>query len=153
MRTRIAALAALAVAAVTLATVAAAGPATTKQRIVATSGKDGFHTFVLRTRSPGPIAADSGTWSSCCWSRKFITRDGQRIEINDPLNTWTGKHGTLALRLRIEWLDAGHGHFIGVATSRVVRGTGAFKGVTGSGRVAAYGMESWRMDGFLQSSR
>jgi hypothetical protein len=152
MRTRIAGLAALAFAAATLATVAAAAPTSTTQRIMAKSKEGQFHTFVLRPRSPGPIVADSGTWTSCCWSRRFITRDGQRIEINDPLNTFTGKHGTLGLRFRIEWLDAGNGYSIGVATWKVVGGTGAYKGVTGSGRSAAYDMESWRMDGFLQSA-
>jgi hypothetical protein len=54
-------------------------PTTTKQRIVVTSSNDSFHTCVHRPRSPGPITADSGTWTLCCWSRRFVTRDRQRI--------------------------------------------------------------------------
>jgi hypothetical protein len=52
--------------------------------------------------------------------------------INDPLNTFTEKHGTLVLRVGIEWLDAGNGYSVGVATSKVVRGTCAHKGITGT---------------------
>jgi hypothetical protein len=101
------------------------------------------------------VQRDSGIESACCWSQTFVTRGGQKIEINDPLATLTGKRGTLEIRNRIEWLDAGHGYSIGTSRWHVVRGTGAYAHVTGSGR----GAESWppggfasaRLDGFLIS--
>jgi hypothetical protein len=86
-----------------------------------------------------------------------LIRDGQRAEVNDPLVTLVGKRGTLVIRFRIEWLDAGNGYVIGPGTWKVVRGTGAYKGVTGGGRSASSwlpsGPVSYRADGFLKGGR
>jgi hypothetical protein len=42
----------------------------------------------------------------CCWKQRFVVRDGQSIEIDDPLKTYYGKRGTFTLRIVVEWVDA-----------------------------------------------
>jgi hypothetical protein len=152
MSTRLITLAGLAVAGVMLASAAAAGPVTTRQR-VAIIAKGGIHGFVLRPLKPGVLGSDSGTASDCCWTERIVRRDGQKIEIDNPLATWVGKHGKLVIRFRIEWVDAGNGYGVGTGTWKVVRGTGAYRGVRGGGRSAhawlPRGPVSWRADGFL----
>jgi hypothetical protein len=85
-----------------------------------------------------------------------VTRDGQRIEVNDPLDTLVGKHGTLVLRTRIEWVNAGNDYTVGTGTWKVVRGTGVYEHIKGSGRQAglwnANEVLSWRLEGYLRPS-
>jgi hypothetical protein len=151
MSTRLITLAGLAVAGVMLASAATAGHVTTKQQI-AIIAKGGIHGFVLRPLKPGALGPDSGTASACCWTERIVRRDGQKIEIDNPLATWVGKHGKLVIRFRIEWVDAGNGYGVGTGTWKVVRGTGAYRGVRGGGRSAhawlPRGPVSWRADGF-----
>ena len=59
-------------------------------------------------------------------------RDGQSININNPLSTFTGKQGRLVVRFRIEWADAGNGYTAGNGTWKVVSGTGAYARLTGA---------------------
>jgi hypothetical protein len=152
MSPRLITLAGLAVAGVMLASAATAGHVTTKQQI-AIIAKGGIHGFVLRPLKPGALGPDSGTASACCWTERIVRRDGQKIEIDNPLATWVGKHGKLVIRFRIEWVDAGNGYGVGTGTWKVVRGTGAYRGVRGGGRSAhawlPRGPVSWRADGFL----
>jgi hypothetical protein len=144
----------LATAAVTVSSVAAARPVAAKQQVFITV-KGEAHSFVLTPTGPGPVARDSGTVADCCWSQRFVVRDGQRIEINDPLETLTGKRGSFAIRYRIEWVDAGNGYTVGTGTWKVVRGTGAYKHVAGGGRSAhawlPRGFVSGRADGYLHT--
>jgi hypothetical protein len=152
MSTKLMSIAAVAVALVTVASAAASGPAAARQRVAITA-KGGIHGFVLTPREAGVVKRDSGTATSCCWSERVVRRDGQRIEINDPLTTFVGKHGTVQIRFRIEWVDAGNGYGVGTGTWKVVRGSGAYTGLTGSGRSAhawlPHGLVSWRAEGFL----
>jgi hypothetical protein len=127
---------ALGAAAVALTSVAGAERVAAKQRIQIT-GKGGSHTYVLKPLTGGALGRDSGTFSDCCWSERVIVRDGQRIEINDPIATYLGRHGTLVIRYRIEWVDAGNGYTVGTGTWKIIRGTGDYHGVTGHGRNAA----------------
>jgi hypothetical protein len=136
MSTRNAALVVLATA-LTLASAAAGTSTASKQRVMIT-GKVGVDRFTLTPLTPGVLGTDSGSVSFCCWGYGQLVRDGQDVIVNDhELATYTGKRGTLVVRSRNEWLDAGNGYTIGVSTWRVVRGTGAYKGVTGGGRGAA----------------
>ena len=68
-----------------------------------------------------------------------MTRDGQQVEI--WTNTWTlaGKRGSLTVRERVEWIDAG-GPYIGTGTWKLVRGTGAYARIAASGRSASAGL-------------
>ena len=158
MNTKLVALAILTIGTVALTSAAVAGPSTNKkmQRVVitATASGDTDH-FVLRPLKPGVVALDSGSRTACCWSRRFIVRDGQKIEINNPLVTFTGKRGTFAYRARIEWLDAGNAYAVGTGTWKLVQGTGAYKHFKGHGRIALSlapppGDEfSWQVEGYL----
>jgi len=125
------------------ATFAFAGSNATKQRIAITGKGDG-HTFVLTPLTRKGLQRDSGTFSDCCWSERVILRDGQRIEIENPLATYVGRRGTLVVRYRVEWANAGNGYTVGTGAWKIVRGTGAYKGLTGNGRSAA----AWSGDQF-----
>src|SRR5262245_48912719 len=135
MRTHRALAAITVLSALVFASSASADAAASKQRIAITA-KAGINRFVLRPFEAGALAPDSGTATWCCWGQRVVVRQGQRIEINNPLATLTGKRGTLVLRWRIEWLDAGNGYTVGTSTWKVVRGDGAYKGISGSGRGA-----------------
>ena len=147
--------AALVVLAATLTFVSAAdGSSTASKQRVAITGNAGVDRFTLTPLSPGALGTDSGSVDYCCYSTHPLVRDGQSILVNDPRATFTGKRGTLVLRIRIEWLDAGNGYTIGVSTWRVVRGTGAYQHVTGSGAGLwlPRGPVSFRDEGFLTSN-
>jgi len=156
MGTRLVSLAILTIGAIVLASVAAAHPSSNKkpQRVVitATSSGDVDH-YVLRPRTPGPVKRDSGVRTACCWTERFIVRDGQKIEIDDPLVTFTGKRGTFSYRARISWLDAGNGYTIGTGTWKLVAGSGAYAHFKGHGRLAvdwpSQGEISFQVEGYL----
>jgi hypothetical protein len=134
---------------------AANGTFTTSRQRVAITAKAGVDHFTLTTLTPGALGTDSGSVDYCCYTARQLVRDGQNVLVNDPRETLTGKRGTLVLRLRIEWLDAGNGYTVGVSTWKVVGGTGAYKNVSGGGRGASSwlprGPVSFRADGFLSS--
>src|SRR5262249_9293340 len=116
MQARTAAFVVLA-AALTFAS-AADGTSTSKQRVTITA-KTGVDRFTLVWLRPGPDIVDSGGVVWCCYSSRFLVRDGQSVLVNDPRATLKGKRGTLVLRFRIEWLDAGNAYEVGVSTWRV----------------------------------
>lgn len=158
MTTKLSALGAFAFALAVLTGVATASPVVTKQRIVVQSGSEGgFDSFELTPLTPGPVAKDTGSASACCWSRHFIKRDGQAIEIDDPLKTFVGQRGTFVYRARIEWVDAGHGNTVGTGTWRVVSGTGSYAHLEGHGRLAVLwpmnAPTSFRAEGFVDLNR
>jgi hypothetical protein len=137
-----------------IAAVSAASGGSGAQRLTITA-KDGVGAFVLAPQTRGMVRRDTGTVEWCCWSRHYVTRDGQKAEINDPIATLTGSRGMLAIRFRIEWLDAGRGYTVGTSTWTVVRGTGAYAGMTGHGRAAQVWIPpdhpaSFRADGFVK---
>jgi hypothetical protein len=138
MRRAFIGLAGVAAAAAVLTVTAIAGQATAKQqRIAITATKGGVDGFVLKPLTPGRVKADSGSLGWCCWSQKFINRDGQSIEVNDPLATFQGKQGSFRIRFRIEWVDAGNDYSVGTGPWHVVDGTGAYKGLKAHGRNAS----------------
>jgi len=57
-------------------------------------------------------------------------------EIDNPLVTFEGKHGTFVWREQIEWIDLEKGYAIGTGTWKILRGTGAYAHLAGHGRVA-----------------
>jgi hypothetical protein len=89
-----------------LTTIASADPLATRQRISIT-GKGETHTFALTPVTAGALRRDSGSFSDCCWRERVVIRDGQKVEINDPTATLTGRRGTLVLHYRIEWVTVG----------------------------------------------
>jgi hypothetical protein len=125
---------------VTLSSVATAGPDAAKQQvqILATGVANPASSAkcVLTPLSPGALAPDSGTEASVIAKQRSVTRDGQPAEIVTWVTTCEVKRGTFVLRVRIEHIDAGNGFHIGTGTWTFVRGTGAYAGITGGGRVA-----------------
>jgi hypothetical protein len=150
------------VATIILSSVAAAGPQAAKQRVAINMKIYPQKTFVLTPLRAGPLKGDSGTISSNWLSipGRDVMRDGQKATIyNGAETTLTGKRGTLTIRDRNEWVDLGQdsnrdgeSDGIGITTWKVVRGTGQYAGVVGTGRGGHVGLGSpWyaRYEGFL----
>jgi hypothetical protein len=93
-------------------------------------------TFVLTPMTSGRVQADTGALTSCCWMTSHVVRGGERLDVNDPPLTFTGAHGTLRFRNRIEWVDLPDGWSIFTGTWKAVGGTGSYGSLSGSGRVA-----------------
>ena len=156
MKARHAMLALVAVAtAVILASVAAAGPAPAKQRVQIDTKNPG-DAFALTALEFGAIKGDTG--KQRCDSEPMKTtvlRDGQETYRWD-CGAWTfvGQRGTLVLRSQYVWIEAGGPYNVATGTWKVVRGTGQYARVTGSGRSARVGTGSFervRYQGYLTS--
>ena len=132
-RGKVTAVALIVAAAAVLATVATAGPTAATQRVEITQGGDGA--FVLTPLTSGTIKRDTGAFAACCWGRRFVTRAGESIEIDDPQITLSGKRGTIVARNRIEFVGITDGDAVFTGTWKVVRATGAYAGLTGGGRL------------------
>jgi len=150
------------VATIILSSVAAAGPQAAKQRVAINMKIYPQKTFVLTPLRAGPLKSDAGTISSNWLSipGRDVMRDGQKVTIyNGAETTLTGKRGTLTIRDRNEWVDLGQdsnrdgeSDGIGITTWKVVRGTGQYAGIVGTGRGGHVGLGSpWyaRYEGFL----
>ena len=137
MFTKLTALTALVVTAIVLTGVAIAGGQVTTQRIAITSHGAAFDTFVITPLAPGAVLRDAGSSSACCWTERFVTRDGESVEIDNPLKTFVGKRGTFMWRAQISWIDAGTNYIIGTGTWKIVRGTGAYAHLHGGGRLVS----------------
>jgi hypothetical protein len=150
------------VATIILSSVAAAGPHAAKQRVAINMKIYPQQTFVLTPLRAGPLKGDSGTISSNWLSipGRDVMRDGQKATIySGAETTLTGKRGTLTIRDRNEWIDLGQdsnrdgeSDGIGITTWKVVRGTGQYAGIVGTGRGGHVGLGSpWyaRYEGFL----
>ena len=119
------------VAAISLSSVAAAGPATTKQRVAINVKILPQGTFVLTPLRAGALKRDSGTvngnWRSApC---RDVVRQGQGVMTCTGIWVFTGKRGTLRIREQNEWVDVGNDgngdgqrDSIAFSTWRVVRG-------------------------------
>jgi hypothetical protein len=142
------------VAAIILTSVAAAGPEAAKHRVVINMKIYPQKTFVLLPLT-GPLQPDKGTISSN-WTSirgRTVMRDGQKVTIyNGGVATLTGKHGTLTIRDRTEWVEVGNDDHIAISTWKVVSGTGQYAGIVGKGRSGHAGLgRPWyaRYEGFL----
>lgn len=146
MRKTLMAAVALAALAAVLVTVAAGGTDSSKQRVrIDVKGLDG-NTFVLRPMSHGRVQPDKGTSGFCCWRSWSVTRAGAKLEVTNPSVTLTGKHGTLTMRERIEWVGLPGDWSVQSGTWKVVDGTGAYAGLSGHGRVTSV----WTHDQYLR---
>ena len=148
-------------AAATLTGVAAASPDAAKQRVAIDTKILPQGKFVLTPVRSGALKLDSGTISGNWQSTpgRHVTRDGQNITIYNGLWTFTGKRGSLTIRERNEWVDTGSDgngdgqqDSVAIGTWSVVRGTGAYARVAGSGGSGHVGLgRLWnaRYEGFL----
>jgi hypothetical protein len=116
--------------------VATAGPAAKQQRIMID-----FHSlekrFVMTPLTSGPLRPDSGPYTSCCWTRRFYTRAGESVEVDNPIVFMTGTRGTITWRERISFVDVNHDYTVSTAVWTIVHGTGAYAHLEGHGREAA----------------
>ena len=148
--------------AVILTSVAAAGPAPTKQRVAINMKILPQSTFVLTPLRSVTLKRDSGTVSGNWRSvpGRNVSRNGQKVTIfSGGVWTLSGKRGTLTIRERNEWVDTGSDvnrdsldDGVALGTWTVVRGTGDYAGVTGSGGSGHVGLGNvWnaRYEGFL----
>jgi hypothetical protein len=131
-----------------------------KQRVAIVSGgvesTSGAGEFVLTPLEAGALKRDSGTTTSV-WSERIVMRDGQRIAIDQGVETFEGRRGTLRTRFRIEWVEAGNGYHVATSTWKLVRGTGQYAQIAGGGRGGVMwrdlergpGPWSGRSEGFL----
>jgi hypothetical protein len=143
----------IAVAAVALVPVAG-GTTTTAQR-VAIESRGSVFAFTLEPIGAGQqLDRDAGKVSWTGSSSRKLTRDGQALEVETVLGTFTGKRGRFDARFRIEWTSAGNGFRVGNATWTVRAGNGAYEGVSGAGRSTAVvrpgGTSTMRAEGVLR---
>jgi hypothetical protein len=164
MKARHAVLVAL-VAAVTLTSVATAGPDAAKQRVTITTKGLPDGQFVFTALQAGALERDSGTTClarsikpcvapSYIWpADRVVMRDGQRVEVYHGFWTFSGKLGSLTIRERSEWVNAGGAPpWAAIGTWKVVRGTGQYARIVGSGRSGHAGLgPKWfsSYEGFL----
>ena len=120
-----------------LTSMAAAAPSADKQRIAITSRGVGNASgaYVLVPLQSGAIKGDSARGRAALPAERVVIRQGQRVSIYDPIvETIEGARGTLVIRSRIEYVDAGNGYHVGTGTWTIVRGTGQYARVVGGGR-------------------
>jgi hypothetical protein len=152
MKARYAAFVAL-VTVVFPASVASARPSGNEQRVQIDLT---LKTFVLSPLEEGALERDSGTHRCTDEdARGQVLRDGQEAWPTDcRALTFVGKRGTLVLRSRYTWIEAGGPYNIATGTWKVVRGTGQYASVAGAGRSAQVGTPSMgrgRYQGLLGS--
>ena len=139
-----------------LVSAGAAGPVVKKQRIAieerssvgASSG-----TFTLIPLTPGPVKADSGTFTFSATEKPTVIRDGQRVTTYVGVDQLRGKHGTLRIPNVTSATDAASGYSAGTVTWSLSRGTGVYSGLSGGGRGAGVltpqGAISTRYEGYV----
>jgi hypothetical protein len=137
-----------------------AGQSAKKQRVMLVQKHrfgEPYGTFVFYALSPGPLDFDEGKLTLAAVERPHIVRGGQRNAVYLAVARLTGKLGTFDVRWRVEFAGAGDGATVGTGTWSLVRGTGAYAGATGGGRVAAVvmtprGFTSAQFEGLLRAS-
>jgi hypothetical protein len=155
MKTPQAILVALAVVAA-LTSLAAAGSQATKQRVAITmhaGAATPVSPFVLTPLHAGRVKSDSGKQTGALPPERVIVRGGQSVSIYEGVTTLKGRRGSLVIRYRDEYVDAGNGYHVGTGTWKVVRGTGQYGRVTGGGRTGNVSLDrgpwSSRQEGVL----
>jgi hypothetical protein len=131
-------LVAIAVASMVIPSSVSASPAASHQRVMLQM-KHGFGSptgrFVFYALTEGSLELDSGRYTYAAVEKPPLTRKGQGIAVYVAAAVLSGKRGTFTLRWRGEFVGAGGGNTIGTGTWSIVRGTGAYVGVTGGGRL------------------
>ena len=147
-----------------LTAVAAAGPQAATQRVAITSQAERTTTVSAAALTPlgnGALRPDAGSFVASPGSQTSPThaiRDGQSVEVYSGTGTFRGRRGRIVMRIRQEYVDAGNGYHPATGTWKVLRGTGAYEGITGGGRLGHVWLEwndhwSSRLEGFLTLSK
>jgi len=160
MKVHLAALVVLAMA-FTLAAVAAGSPDAARQPVTLTTQAPrttSVSPFVLAPMQKGPIKPDAGKLiADPPTTDRTVMRDGQDVSVYVQTSTLKGKLGSLVIRTRAEWVEAGNGYNASTETWKVVRGTGQYARISGGGRGTSVWFEpndhwSSRYQGFLTTS-
>lgn len=127
-----------------LASGGAASTNAVKQRIAieerSPAAASGRGTFRLIPLTPGPLKADSGTFTwSGGQSGSPAIRNGQRVITYKGVDVLQGKNGTLRIPNVTFVVDAGGGYGAGKQTWSIAAGTGAYAHLTGGGAGANVG--------------
>jgi hypothetical protein len=97
---------------------------------------------LIRVRA-GVLERDAGIARIVFGAWDQVMREGQGVEILRAIFTFEGKRGSLTIRERTEWVDAGvdaGGPSVATGTWKVVRGTGQYAQVVGGGWSAHSGL-------------
>jgi hypothetical protein len=159
MKVHLAALVVLAVA-FTLASAATGSPDAARQRVTITTQAPKttkVSPFVLTPMNTGPIKPDSGTWSISSEKTHEVMRGGQDVSVYVTTSTLKGKLGSIVVRVRQDWTEAGNGYNASADTWTVIRGTGQYAQISGGGRGTSVWLEpndhwSSRYQGFFTTS-
>ena len=129
--------------AVSLLSVASAGSRATKQCVSLLANfnvQTGAASWDLVPLSPGPLKRDSGSSSGDGQIGAPTLRNGQRVTPITGSDNMTSKRGTFVISQKIVITEVGNDYHSGIGTWRFMRGTGAYKGITGGGRYADVGL-------------
>jgi hypothetical protein len=113
-------------------------------------------TFKLIPLTAGPLAADSGTFTSSAKLQRTVVRNGKKVYFYSGVDNLKGKHGTIRISSLSAITTAPGGYYVGVGTWKVRAGTGAYTGVSGGGSAKAVaapsGSASGRYTGYVTKS-
>jgi hypothetical protein len=152
-------LVALAVASMAISSSVSASPGASHQRVmIQLKYRFGSPTgrFVFYALTQGSLELDSGRYTYAAVERPSILRNGQGIAVYVATAVLSGKRGTFTLHWRGEFVGAGDGNTVGKGSWSLLRGTGAYAGVTGGGRLACVvftprGYTSMQFEGLLSA--
>lgn len=133
MRKKLIALAAILVAAAAAGGLASARGAAPQQQIALAYA--GNAPMTMTPLTAGSLQSDTGSTTWCCWTQKVVKQDGEQLDVDNPLATFVGNHGTLKWRERITWHDLGSNYSVAAGTWKIVRGTGAYEHLAGHGHL------------------
>jgi hypothetical protein len=109
----------------------------------------------LLPMTSGRVASDKGTYT---WKTTIDTKgvkDGQSYRHVVATVTFKGANGSFVVREDDTLVSASASHTVVTGTWKLVRGTEAYAGATGGGRLgAALGFgkpDPWRYEGFMSS--
>ena len=148
----------IALASVAVAMVATAGSAAGARRqqiAIEERGVSGKRrgTFRLLPLAPGPLKADSGTFTFSLKEEPAEEVDGQRVTTYTATDVLKGKRGTLTLRSVTSSTNSGAGYRVGSGPWTAMRGTKAYAkasgGGAGSGVVPPRGIIYSRYEGYV----
>ena len=135
----------LACASAVLLSAASAGSKATKQCVsflVNFNPETETASWQLIPLSRGPLKRDSGSSTGTGTIGALSRLNGQRVTPIAGSDTMTGKLGTFVVSQKIVSTDVGDRYSADIGTWKFVRGTGAYKSVTGGGRFAGVGLPS-----------
>lgn len=93
-------------------------------------------TFQLFPPTAGRLAGDKGTFSGSGAVNGPVVRNGQRVTLIRGVHEMTGKRGTLRIVQKVTQVAVGAGFTSDTGTWTLKGLTGAYAGITGSGRFA-----------------